>query len=127
MDDDIVGFQIAMYDLLAVGFIKRGTYLVNYVSRRPRRQWALLLNYAAQTLAFNQFHHKIDKAIASDPKIINRNCIRMLKASGGLGLAPKSFACLWLGDMLRVKNLDCHFISDQQSMRAIDRAHATRP
>jgi hypothetical protein len=36
----------------------------------------------------------------------------MLQPGGGLRFAPEPFACLWIGDVCRVQDLDRNLIAD---------------
>ncbi len=49
-----------------------------------------LIDDVAQRLAFNQLERKINLALRINPKIMDRNNIRMLQLSGDLGFLHKT-------------------------------------
>jgi len=65
------------------------------------------------------------QTIISDAEVVNRYGIRMLQSSCRLCFTAKTFSSFQIA-LLRVKDLNGHFVTDQQSSRAIDCAHATR-
>src|SRR6266571_2004975 len=78
----------------------------------------------AEGAAFEQLHDNVKIAIVGRAKVRDRNCIRMLHATGRARFATKTLLGCLIADKSLAQNFERDRTIDEQMRRAIDGAHA---
>ena len=74
-------------------------------------------------MSLDVLHHHVDRSVGSGTQVVNRNCVRMTKASR-LPFAPEPSQPLRVVSNLRRQHFYCHAIAEQDVPRPVNCAHA---
>ena len=75
-------------------------------------------------MSLDVLHHHVDRSVGSGTQVVNRNCVRMTKASRRLPFAPEPSQPLRVVSNLRRQHFYCHAIAEQDVPRPVNCAHA---
>jgi len=90
-NENIGGFEIAVKDVLDVGFLQRGCDLPEYFGNALKTERSLPLNFFLQRVAFEPFHRDVGEAIRRPAGVNDVNDIFVLEPPDDLGFALEKF------------------------------------
>src|SRR3970282_1264848 len=88
-DQDVARLEVAVYHLVPVRVLYRGTDIEEEAQPRIDRQ-ALLIAIPIDRRAFDVLHHEIQTAVRRDAAVDQRGNVRMLEAGQGLAVLEET-------------------------------------
>ena len=122
MQQNVLGFDVAVNDPVAVRVIQRACHLGRNPDRFAHGELLLALELATEGLAFHEGHHVVEE-LARRPGVEEWQEVRVLEPGGNANLREEPVSPEYRGE-LRSEDLQCHLPLMLEVLSLIDRSHA---
>jgi hypothetical protein len=124
---DVLGFEVAMDDAVAVGRVQGAGDLSDHLSHLRRCEPVSGPHPLAQVRAFDEFHGQEGGAVLGNVEVEHLNDVGVPQARHHLGLSAEAQDGVFVAGVLLVQRLDGEQPRQARVRCGVDLAHATSP